>query len=252
METTAVNIACIYTAPRYENTYCRNVIEVATRKAGLQLSVSQGVYYGQCMQEMMKDVVNNGCQLILTVDGDSIFTSDHIHRLIELCWNSSEYDALAAIQPRRGMHFPLFTMGQEDEVTIRIDPNKPFEVVTAHFGLTAIKVEKLLKCPKPWFHSIPGRDGSWDKRGGKVDDDIYFWKTWNESGNKVFIDPGCRIGHMEEMITFYDPELKIKNCYPNDFEFGSNNKEVSATEALAELASMSEESDPTKLCTSNS
>ena len=40
----------------------------------------------------------------------------------------------------------------------------------AHFGLTLLRVERLLKLERPWFYGKPDADNSWGE--GRVDDDI--------------------------------------------------------------------------------
>jgi len=217
MGSVPVKVAVLMTAGRYENTYCRNVIESAIRESGLKLSISLGVFYGQCMQEMMNDVVKDGCELIVTVDGDSIFNTTHIDRLIQMIANNEHIDALASMQPRRGISYPLFTVGNQTECKIDVTRDEPFEAVTAHFGLTVIRALKLAKMNKPWFHSTPSPDGDWSKESGKVDDDIYFWRKWKENGNTLYVDPGCRIGHMEEMVAHYDEDLQLQHGYPSDW-----------------------------------
>lgn len=217
MSSVPFKVAVLMTAGRYENTYCRNVIESAIRESGLRLSISLGVFYGQCMQEMMNDVFKEGCQLIVTVDGDSIFNATHIDRLIQMIANNEHIDALASMQARRGVAYPLFTVGSSTECKINVTPDEPFSAVTAHFGLTAIRASSLAKMPKPWFHSTPSPEGDWGKESGKVDDDIYFWRKWKEVGNTLYVDPGCRIGHMEEMVVYYDDDLQLHHGYPSDW-----------------------------------
>lgn len=215
--TRQLRVAVCMTAARYENTYCRNWIEAAMRSSGLKLNVSLGVFYGQCMQGLIENVVN-AVDVIITVDGDSIFTAEHIDRLLCKLAANDDVDALAAMQVRRGMRFPLFTVGNTEEITIEIDPEKPYFVQTAHFGLTALRAEKFAGVIKPWFFAQPNRDGGWATGTGKIDDDIWFWRQWKQAGNTIAIDPGCRIGHMEEMVAYYDESMQLRHCYPSDWK----------------------------------
>ena len=84
MANKSVKIAAVMTAARYENTYCRNYIEIALKYLGIPLTVSGGVYYGQCMQKMFTDLCARDCEYVVTVDGDSLFTSDHLQRLLSI------------------------------------------------------------------------------------------------------------------------------------------------------------------------
>jgi SAM-dependent methyltransferase len=216
-------VAALYTAARYENTYCRNSIDTAIQQAGLQLNISLGVFYGQCMQNLMENVVDNA-DIIVTVDGDSIFSAGHVNRLLSQLVSNDEIDALAAMQARRGMQYPLFTNLAGEECSIEVNPETPFRVGTAHFGLTAIKCEALRKVKKPWFCAMPSSNGRWDRDSDKVDDDVYFWRTWSDQGKSVFVDPGCRIGHMEEMIAYYDDQLNLQHKYPADWHVEKQEK----------------------------
>jgi hypothetical protein len=204
-------VSAFMTAPRYESTWARNMIEAALKEAGIPLVVSQGVFYGQCMQRMLTDAVEAGVEIAITVDFDSIFTADDVRYLLNVI-NDERYDAVAALQSRRGMAYPLFTRGDETQVEFN---GEPIEVATAHFGLTAIKLEKLRDVPKPWFCSTPDEWGEWTD--GKVDDDIHFWRQWKGAGNKVFVDAALSIGHMEEMVARFDEKGKHEFIYPNEW-----------------------------------
>lgn len=204
-------VAAFMTAPRYESTWARNMIETALKDAGIPLVISQGVFYGQCMQRMLEDAISAGVDIAITIDFDSIFVADDVRYLLSII-KDEKYDAIAALQSRRSMPYPLFTKGDSDQVEFN---GEPLQVSTAHFGLTAIKLSKLSEVPKPWFCSVPKEDGSWDE--GKIDDDIYFWRQWEKAGHKVFVDAALTIGHMEEMIATFDDNGNHKFVYPNDW-----------------------------------
>ena len=208
-----VTIAALMTAPRYESVFARNYIEIALKKWNIPLNISQGVYYGQCMQVMLEQQVENGIDFALTVDFDSMFTARHVERLLAYIAGDEKIDAIAAVQPKRGCG-DLLAANSDGATSIEWDGN-PVKVDTAYFGLTVIDLNKLKDIPKPWFLPIPNEDGRWD--GGKIDDDVYFWKCWHEAGNSVYIDPGCRLGHLEELITVFDPEMNIEHLYPKDW-----------------------------------
>lgn len=221
-------ISAFMTAPRYESTWARNMIESALKEAGIPLVISQGVFYGQCMQRMLEDAVDAGVEIAITVDFDSIFTADDVKYLLSQM-RDEKYDALAALQSRRSMPYPLFTKGVSQAVEFN---GEPIEVSTAHFGLTAINLKKLAKVEKPWFFSLPDEDGSWGE--GKTDDDIHFWRQWAKAGNKVFVDAALSIGHMEEMIAYFDENGKHQFRYPNDWFEENYMQKVRANEVQEE------------------
>lgn len=201
------------TAPRYECTWARSVIERTLHQCGIPLAVSGGVFYGQCMQRMFNDVVKQGADFILTVDFDSIFMKAHLDRLLGYIVNMPNIDAITAVQPKRGAGTILATRGKAEE--LEWDGN-PIQVQSAHFGLTVIRVEALKKVEKPYFVGKPDSNGEWVD--DKIDEDVWFWKQWHNAGNTLFIDPGCRLGHLEEVITVFDDQMQLRHIYPNDWE----------------------------------
>jgi hypothetical protein len=210
---TKVKVHAFMTAARYENSMTRNHIEIALKALGIPMQVSGGVFYGQCMQNMLHDALKYGIDYAITIDGDSMFTHKHIERLLGVIVRpDSGIDALAALQCKRGCHYPLASCGEQ---TLRIT-GEPFKASTAHFGLTVLDMRKLAMVPLPWFADRPGPDGTWTHTD-KIDADISFWKAWGEAGNSLYMDPGCSIGHMEEMITVFDEQMQVKHLYPKEW-----------------------------------
>jgi len=208
----SVRVAALMTAPRYEAVYARNFIEVAMKGLGIPLTVSGGVYYGQCMQLMLEDLVRQEVDYALTIDFDSMFTPEHVQRLLNIIASNDYIDAITAVQPKRGCGTVLAAL--EKQTSVEWD-GRPIQVKSAHFGLTVINVKKLAALPKPWFMSQPDSNGSWTD--DKIDDDVWFWKQWGEAGNTIFVDPGCRLGHLEEMVTVYSPTMELQHLYPKQW-----------------------------------
>ncbi len=175
----------------------------------IPLSSFYGVFWGQHMQTAMENALDEGMDWILTLDYDSMFTSRHLQLLIDELGKHPEIDAIAPLQVRRGQPKPIFMPAAGQGPTKMT--GKPVQVRTAHFGLTILRVEKLRKMPKPWFWSKPAPDGSWGE--GRLDDDIYFWANWGDSGNNLFVHTGCRIGHVEEMVGYYDDKGQVRHDY---------------------------------------
>lgn len=216
-----IRVAALMTAPRYECVTARSAIERAMNDSGIPLTISGGVFYGQCMQSMMEGLIDGDkpkVDFIITIDFDSMFTARHVKRLLSIAAQEDEIDALAAIQPMRGKKRMLGS--RYDGATVEWD-GRPIKVDSAHFGLTVIDAEKLMKLEKPWFWSQPDENGSWDD--GRVDSDVWFWRQWERAGNSVYIDPGTRLGHLEELVSYYDDKMNLLHTYPKDW------KELSAT-----------------------
>lgn len=213
MSSVDLKVAAFMTAPRCEITWARNVVDAAFKNAGIPLVISGGVFYGQCMQRMLTDAIEAGVDLAVTVDFDSIFTASDVKALIQTAVSHDYMDAVCALQSRRGSPYPLFTVG--DNVNKVEFQGKPLRVSTAHFGLTAIKLDKLKDIPRPWFWSTPDENGDWSD--AKVDDDIYFWRKWHEYGRSVYCDSSVSIGHLEELVACFDENGTHKLVYPNDW-----------------------------------
>ena len=198
------------TAPRYECTWARTRIQAALQPHGIPLTVSGGVFYGQLMQRMLQQCYDDGVDYALTIDFDSVFTAQDVNQLIRTAV-INDLDAVCAAQAKRGQGTLLGSYGIAEE--IEVDPSEPLQVRTAHFGLTLIRLSSLAAVPKPWFVSVPDGDGGWGD--GRTDDDVHFWYQWESAGNEIYIDLNCRIGHLEEMVTCFDDEMKIQHLYPS-------------------------------------
>lgn len=220
MAQASVLAAAIMTAPRHEITYCRNQIEKALKPFGIPLTISGGVFYGQCMQKMLNDLCNSEAQYAITVDYDTLFTSAQLQRLLSVIHQEPHIDAITGVQVRRGKPTMLGTidggeMVSEDEKRVNWN-GTPLKAKTAHFGLTVIDLAKLRNVPKPWFMSLPNEDGDWE--GNKTDDDVYFWLQWEKAGNSIYLDPTVRLGHVEEMVAVHDELLRPMHVYPSEWE----------------------------------
>jgi len=206
-------VSAVMTCGRYEAVFARSMIEAALREVGIGLMYSQGVFYGQCMQRMLQSVIDIDADIVLTIDGDSIFKAEHVRRLLNIIVNDEKIDALASLQLRRGK---ADVLGFHESQTSIVWTGDPVQVTSAHFGLTALRVDKIAKCKKPWFYSQPDENGEWEKN--RIDDDIWFWKQWKEAGNSLYLDAGCRIGHLEEMVATFSEDLTPMHVYPGDWQ----------------------------------
>ena len=216
---TKVKAIGLMTCPRYVANWPQNLIRSAFNNQGISILNSGGVFYGQCMQNMLEQVERQGVDIAIAVDSDSLFSATQLKTIIENCVNDPEIDALAALQCRRGMANPILSVDTTNKVGEPIQINfegKPLRVKTAHFGLTVFKIPKLKDVPKPWFFAQPNADGSWGE--DRVDDDIWFWKQWEKAGNSVYIDSSVSIGHLEELVSCFDSEGKHQVQYPKDWK----------------------------------
>ena len=210
-----VKVGAYLTLPRYEAVAARTIIQEALKPHRLDLTTTQGVFWGQCMQRMFQDAVDKGLDWILSLDSDSLFTADHVKRLMAIMASNPHIDALAALQCRRGGKYPLMTTGTGvNDEHIQVD-GSPIKVTTAHFGLTLIRVESLKQVQKPWFWSQHDDAGNWSD--DKLDDDIWFWHQWRKAGKTIYVAPSVSIGHLEETVAMFDENLQARHIYVHEW-----------------------------------
>jgi hypothetical protein len=209
--TTTIRLGAYLTLPRYEAVASRSLIEQALRALKIELTTSQGVFWGQCMQRMFDKAVNDGIDWILSLDSDSLFTPEQLSLLMDTLASNPHIDALAALQCRRGSPYPLLTTGTGVDNQVVEVSNQPIKVTTAHFGLTLIRVDSLRKTPKPWFFAQPSDDGNWDDT--RMDDDIWFWHQWRLAGNTLYVAPSVSIGHLEETVVQFNDKMEPEHMY---------------------------------------
>lgn len=152
-------------------------------------------------------------EYLLTIDYDTFFTKEDVEHLFALAM-TFQCDAITGLQTKREDGRPMLTLkgtldnppeGGTSSVPTSWFGEPVQEVDSAHFGLTVISTAALRRAKRPWFWSTPGPDGSWNE--GRVDPDIYFWRNWRESGNRVFVTPRVVLGHGEYVVTWPGKQL---------------------------------------------
>lgn len=188
----------------------------------LQIGAIQksGAFWGACLQGAMEIQVAAGHKYLLTLDYDSLFDPDDVLALYRLMEKYPEADFIAPIQSGRDRSSPLMTVAGPDgkaRSMLSFDEMTPdlLEIRSAHFGLTMIRMESLMKMPKPWFMHAPDAEGGWGD--GRIDDDTYFWAKARELGLKVFQANRIAIGHGQWMASFPDEQLQSRHIYVADY-----------------------------------
>lgn len=198
-----VKVAAVMSTPRLgftDNFFC---VSSALAPHGIAPIKVTGAFWGQCLQRAMETVIDSH-DVILTIDYDTVFTSKTVEALLALLMYSG-YDAIAPLQTKREANAVMFALPgvkPEDKTTVEGEFfNKPVQQVeTAHFGLTFIRTAAIKKMTKPWFIASANDKGEFD--GGHTDEDIYFWKHFAASGNKLGLATNISVGHAELMITW--------------------------------------------------
>lgn len=204
-----INVRAIMGLPRVGWNDSWLSISEALHPLHIPIETHTGCFWGQNMQKGMQRAVDDGIDWLLTLDYDSMILPHHVARLIEILSQREDIDAISALQMRRGAETPL--MGITGQFTAEVDHWKPFEVHTAHFGLTLLRVECLKSMPKPWLHAVPDENGEWGD--GRRDDDITFWDKWRAAGHSIYVAPDVRIGHLELLVSEYDEQLQPKHYH---------------------------------------
>lgn len=190
---------------------------------GIRPTKVTGAFWGQCLQRVITDRMDKA-EYILTIDYDTFFSKRDVELLFALAM-TFQCDALTGFQSKRDDGRPMITMlGAQDNPPESGKATVPGEwfappvqqVDAIHFGLTVISTAALRRTPKPWFIDVPNKDGEFGE--GRTDADMYFWRKFRESGNKVFITPRVTLGHGEYKITWPGKALGPA-VYQNPIDF---------------------------------
>jgi hypothetical protein len=175
-------------------------------------TLGQGAFWSQVLTRMMEKFEPT-TEYILCLDMDSFTCRESVEHLFALAM-TFQCDALAPIQTKREDGRPMLTLldtlDNPPPGGVTSVPREWFgapvqQVDTAHFGCTIISTAALRRMKKPWFHEQPDPSGSWGD--GRIDSDIWFWKQFKASGNRLYITPRVCIGHGEYVITWPSQEL---------------------------------------------
>ena len=211
-------VAAVMSVPRLgfmDNFFCSYQLP----QLGIELRKHSGAFWGQCLTRAIEESLNDDPEYILTVDYDTIFTKDDVQSLLLAMMQHPEIDALAPLQASRTKATPLMTIKQDGK-NIGHVPWETFQpattqISTAHFGLTLIRTEKLKQLKKPWVVGTPDDGGRWES--GRVDDDIHFWRQWEEAGFSLHLANRVTVGHAELMIRWPGSDLQATYQHPSEF-----------------------------------
>jgi len=220
-----VKVAALMSVPRLgftDNFFC---ISQALAPHGIAPIKYTGAFFGQCLQRTMEQVIDTH-DVVLTIDYDTIFTAKTVEALLALLLHSG-FDAIAPLQTKREANTVMFALPgvtPDERTTVENDWFQKVvqPVETAHFGCTFIRTAAIKKMPKPWFLAEANDDGTFT--GGHVDEDIYFWKKFAASGNRLGIATNVSVGHAELMITWPSRSVEGGKVQQHTTEFWNNGK----------------------------
>lgn len=215
-----VRVAALMSTPRLgftDNFFC---VSSALAPHGIAPIKFTGAFFGQCLQRSMETVIDTH-DVVLTIDYDTIFTAKTVEALLALLLHSG-YDAIAPLQTKREANTVMFALPgntPDEKTTVESDwfSKVVQPVETAHFGCTFIRTAAIKKMPKPWFLAEANAEGEFT--GGHIDEDIYFWKKFAASGNRLGIATHVSVGHAELMITWPSREVEDGKIQQHTTEF---------------------------------
>jgi hypothetical protein len=220
-----VKVAALMSVPRLgftDNFFC---ISQALAPHGIAPIKYTGAFFGQCLQRTMEQVIDTH-DVVLTIDYDTIFTAKTVEALLALLMHSG-FDAIAPLQTKRESNSVMFALPgftPDDRTTVENDWFQKVvqPVETAHFGCTFIRTAAIKKMPKPWFLAEANDEGTFT--GGHIDEDIYFWKKFAASGNRLGIATNVSVGHAELMITWPSRTVDGGKVQQHTTEFWNNGR----------------------------
>lgn len=199
-----MKIQAVLSSPRVGWTDFWGEAYAALSPLGIPIQRYTGAYWDQGLQLLLEDALTAGADYIITLDFDSLFTTRDVTRLMATLENDSfgeRVDAVAAMQPKRGSQAQLWKHSRRG-----VNNREPFDVATAHFGLTLLRASVLARVERPWFLHRPDAANTY-RSEDRIDADEWFWHQWRAAGANVFIDPGVKLGHLEVMVSEFDENL---------------------------------------------
>lgn len=204
--------ACL-SVPRFGPLMHPRCWDRAAYQLGIEGRSTSSCYWAQQISNLMEDAIADPeCQVVLTMDFDTVFSAADILELYRLLMSCEDVDAVIPLQAKRGCEEVLFSIAGARPGTCRtavsvadLERNL-LPANTGHFGLTLFRADSLRKFPRPWMVPQPNTQGLW--RDGHVDADIDFWKRFKAAGLKPFLAPKVVVGHLEEVVKWPGKDLK--------------------------------------------
>lgn len=196
-----MNLVALRTTARYVSSTAIHLQDESLHRCGIYIGGSQGVYWHECLENDIEEAIKLGTEWVMVLDGDSMVTVEHVQQIVKAAADGNG-DAYCALQVKRGT---MTAMGDPTKDAKEEDELMPTNY--GHFGLTMLRTAGFEKLTKPWFLPIPSKSGDW--REGSRAADMRFWDRWIAVGNSLRIVTSCRIGHLEECVSYYDDENRF-------------------------------------------
>ena len=205
LNTVQRKVVAVMSMPRLSFTDHMTCLMTEIVAHGINVKMGTGVFWSQILSRGIESALEENPDYILTIDYDTWFKYGHLQRLLAIMETNPHVDALCPVQMKRECDSPMMgLLGPDGERLTKVDYSELekdiLPIATGHFGLTVFKASSFAKLKHPWFLGQPGPDGKWND--GRIDDDIYFWKNFIDSGNKAYIANKVQVGHIQLLCTF--------------------------------------------------
>jgi FkbM family methyltransferase len=214
--------ACL-SVPRFGPLMHPRCWDKAAFQLGLEGRSTSSCYWAQQISNLMEDAVADpACEVVLTMDFDTVFSAADVLELYRLLQACPEADAVVPLQSKRNCGDILMSLPGREPGTVKGSVSQAdlsrnlLPCNTGHFGLTLFRADSLRKFPRPWMVPQPSAAGLW--RDGHVDADIDFWRRFRAAGFKPFLAPKVVVGHIEETIKWPGKDLKPVYQTTGDYE----------------------------------
>lgn len=213
-------VAAVMSVPRLGFNANHEAIYDVLTKCNVSLRHVYGAYWGQSLERGLQTEIDNGADLLVTIDYDTLFQRQDLQELLALMEQCPEAAAIVPWQLKRGGGGPLATMRSKTGQRLLEVPMETFAsdvapIATGHFGLSLFRASALLKMSHPWFLAEPDKDGQWGR--DRTDADIYFWRKLTASGGKAYLANRVTVGHLELLATWPDKKMQPIYQMPGDF-----------------------------------
>ena len=223
-----IRVEAVLSMPRLSFTANHFAWAQALMPLGIRPTMGTGAVWSQVNSRIFEQFIDKA-EYLLAIDYDTFFTKEDVEQLFAMAM-TFQADAITGLQTKREDGRPMLTLkgtldNPPDEGSTKLPMSwfaEPVqEVDSAHFGCTVISTAALRRMKKPWFWSKPDPSGGWGE--GRTDDDIWFWRQWRDSGNRVFVSPRVVLGHGEYVVTWPGRDLG-KPAFQWTSEFTSTQK----------------------------
>lgn len=169
--------------------------------------------------QIVKQALDSSCSHVIMLDTDQIYPVDTITRLL-----AHKKDIVGGKVHRRYPPFdPLLLRGAINsyESVTSWAKDELIEVDATGTGCLLIATEVFKKLPYPWFRFRKLESGA------VVGEDIGFCSDARAVGYKIYVDTGCKIGHLSWMVVTEETHLLFKAARG---EFATAAREINALE----------------------